>query len=323
MSAEGGPAPQRSIASAYLRPLTLSDVLDGMFELFIANWRVYVVALSLILIPLNFVVSYLTSEVYGGAGLIEQFSNPAAAEAFFAGGPNLAPFVGLIVVSLVSWLFVTPYINGVACRIAADGYEHRHPVTGSVLRTTLRRYGALVGVTLLLALVLLAVLALPALLIYGAVVTESAGLGAGAAVLAVVAGLGAAFIFVRLSLAYAVVIVEGAGPVIALRRSSRLVRGRYWRTAFTLLLAGVIAGFVAQIVSLPFTLPGQLFGDWAGVVFTTAGAVVAAVLTTPLAANTQTLLYFDGRVRVEGYDLDVLSREVVDAGNPGLERPLG
>ena len=318
MSPEAPPLPQRSIASSYLRPLTLSDVLDGMFELFTVNWRVYVVGLSLILIPLNFAVSYLTSEVYGGAGLIEQFSNPAAAEAFFAGGPNLAPFLGLIAVSLVSWLLVTPYINGVACRIATEGYEHRHPATGSVLRETLRRYGALVGVTMLLALIVVAVLAAPALLIYGAVVTESAALGVVAAILAVLAAIAAAFIFVRLSLAYAVVIVESAGPVAALRRSSRLVTGRYWRTAFTLLLAGVIAGFVAQIVSLPFALPGQLFGDWAGVVFSTAGGVVAAVLTTPLAANAQTLLYFDGRVRIEGYDLDILSREVAAGTEGGL-----
>jgi hypothetical protein len=318
VAADPGYAPERSIASAYLRPLTLADVLDGMFELFTANWRVYVVALGALLIPMNFAVSYLTSEVYGGAGLLDQLSNPAAAEAFFAGGPSLAPFIGLIAVSVVSFVLVTPFVNGVACRIAADGYEHRQPAIGEVLRATLRRYAALVGVTLLLALFVLAVMALPALLVFGAVTTESPQLGVAAAALGA-AGVGVIFfVLVRLSLAYAVVVVERVGPVSALQRSFRLVRGRFWRTLFTLALAGIIAGFVAQIVSLPFSVPGSLFGDWAGVVFSAAGGVIVAVLTTPLAANAQTLLYFDGRVRVEGYDLDVLSRELTAAAGPPL-----
>jgi hypothetical protein len=318
VAADPGYAPERSIASAYLRPLTLADVLDGMFELFTANWRVYVVALGALLIPMNFAVSYLTSEVYGGAGLLDQLSNPAAAEAFFAGGPSLTPFIGLIAVSVVSFVLVTPFVNGVACRIAADGYEHRQPTTGEVLRATLRRYAALVGVTLLLALIVLAVMALPSLLVFGAVTTESPQLGVAAAALFVVGGGVIVFVLVRLSLAYAVVVVERVGPVTALQRSFRLVRGRYWRTLFTLVLAGIIAGFVAQIVSLPFSVPGSLFGDWAGVVFSAVGGVVVAVLTTPLAANAQTLLYFDGRVRVEGYDLDVLSRELTAAAGPPL-----
>lgn len=314
MTAEEVAPSQRRIDSPYLRPLTIADVLDGMFELFTANWRVYIVTLAVLLIPLNFLVSYLSSELYGGAGLIEQLSNPAATEAFFAGGPNLAPFLGLLGVLVVSFVVVTPFINGVACRIAAEGYEHRHPANGEVLRATLRRYGALVGVTVLLLLIMIGLFAIPAAALFGGIVTESPALSGVAAALMVAAGLLAAFFFVRFSLAYAVVVVERSGPVRALRRSFRLVSGRSWRTLFTLLLALMISGFVAQVVSLPFSIPGSLFGDWAGVVFSTAGGVIAAVLTTPLAANAQTLLYFDGRVRAEGYDLDVLSRELEAAG---------
>ena len=313
-------APERSITSAYLRPLTLADVLDGMFELFLANWRVYIVSLAVLLIPLNFAVSYLTSEVYGGQGLIDQFSNPAAAEAFFAGGPSLGPFLGLIGVSLVSFLLVTPFVNGVACRIAAHGYEHRQPHTRQVMRFTVGRYAALVGVTALLVLIAIAVFALPGAALWASIVLDSAMLTAVAAALLIAAGLLAMFILVRLSLVYAVVIVEQVGPVAAVRRSFALVGGRFWRTLLTLALAGLIAAVVAQVVALPFSVPGSLFGDWAGVVFSTAGGVIAAVLTTPLAANAQTLLYFDGRVRREGYDLDVLSRQVA-AGGAG--EPVG
>jgi hypothetical protein len=306
------PRVERSIASAYLRPLTLSDILDVMFELLTAHWRAYVLALGALFVPLNFLVAYLTSEVYGGAGLIEQLSNPAATEAFFAGGPNLAPFLGLIGVSLGSFLLATPFINGVACRIAAEGYEHGTPTAGAVLRTAGRRYLALVGVTVFLVLSVAATFALPGLLLYGAIVTESTGLAVTASLVIAGAIVLAVWVAVRLSLAYVVVVVEGAGPAAALRRSFGLVAGRFWRVLWTLSLTAFIASVVAQIVSLPFAIPGSLFGDWVGVVFSAIGGVVAAVLTTPLAANAQTLLYFDARVRREGYDLDVLTRELAD-----------
>ena len=306
------PRTERSIASAYLRPLTLSDILDVMFELLTAHWRAYVLALGALFVPLNFLVAYLSSEVYGGAGLIEQFSNPAATEAFFAGGPNLAPFLGLIGVSLGSFLLATPFINGVACRIAAEGYERGAPTAGSVLRTAGRRYLALVGVTLLLVLTLAAIFVVPGMMMYVAAVLEEAGLAVAGALLLMGAVVLAVWVAVRLSLAYVVVVVEGLGPAAALSRSFGLVAGRFWRVLWTLALTAVIASIVAQIVSLPFAVPGSLFGDWVGVVFSAIGGVVAAVLTTPLAANAQTLLYFDARVRREGYDLDVLTRELAD-----------
>lgn len=296
----------------HVRPMILADVLDGMFDLLTAHWRAYVLTAGIVLVPLNFVLAYLSSEVYGGAGLIEQLSNPATTEAFMAGGPNWAPFVGVIVVSGISGLLVTPFVYGVACRVASEAYERREPSAGAVLRTILGRYWALVGVTVLLALAVVVVLAVPGALIAVGVATEAVPLAAIGGLLLLVGGVAAAFLVVRLSLSYVVVVVERGNPITALRRSWELVGGRFWRILGTLALASLISGFVAQIIAIPFSLPGSLFGDWAGIVFAAVGGVVASVLTTPLVANAQTLLYYDARVRSEAFDLEVASRSMLD-----------
>lgn len=299
--------------------MTLGDVLDGMFRLLVANWRTYVVALGVILIPLNFIVSYLTTEVYGGAGLIEQVSNPAAAEAFLAGGPDLVPFIGLIVVALGSFLLVTPYVNGLACHIAAAAYEGGTPTPAGALRQTAGKYWSLVGVTLLVMLIPTVMLGIPVGLLVAGAAGDVGALGVLGGLLLLVAIVAAVWAAVSMSLSYAVVVVERAGPVAAVRRSFRLVRGRFWRVLGTLVLGAIIGGMVAQIVALPFSLPGDAFGRWLGVVFTTAGGVVSAVVSTPLTGNVQTLLYFDGRIRQEGYDLELLTRQVTGEA----EQPFG
>lgn len=305
----GGAPPPPIGAAAVLRPLTLADVLDGMFRLFLAHWRTYALALGIVLIPQNFIVAYLSAEVFGGSGLFEQFSNPAAAEAVFAGG-DIVPFLGLIAVSLATFLFATPFLNGVACRTAAEAYQQRDPTPGSVLRYALRRYWALIGVTLLILLVPVAIFALPVASLVAGVVLEQPALAVLGGILIFLAVLAVIWLMLSYSLAYVVVVVEGAGPVAALRRSFRLVRGRFWRVLGTLVLASIISGLVAQVAVIPFSIPGDIFGDWLGLVFTTIGGVIAAIITTPLSANAQTLLYYDGRIRVEGYDLRLLVDEV-------------
>ena len=306
----GPPAQQGRGGGSFLRPLTLADVLDGMFRLLLANWRTYALALGVVLVPVNFLVSYLTTEVVGGAGLFEQLSNPASAEAFFSGGPSLVPFLGLIGVSAAAFLFTTPFVNGVACRIASEAYQQQQPVWGDVLRSTLSKYWALVGVSILVVLIPALLIGLPTGLIVAGIALEVTPLAVVGGFLVFLAVLAAIALVILFSLSYVVVVVERTGPVTALRRSFRLVKGRFWRVFGTLLLAGIISGIVAQIASFPFAIPGDIFGDWLGVIFTTAGAVLAAIVTTPLSANAQTLLYYDGRVRGEGYDLQLLAEEV-------------
>ena len=300
------------------RPMTLADVLDGMFRLFLSNWRTYAVAVGLVVIPQSFLSAMLAHQMGMSTGLLEQLSNPAAAEATFQAGPELWALGAIGGLTILVALFVTPYVNGVACRIAGSAYEGDTPQPGEVLRFGLGRYWSLLGATVLLGLIALAVLAVPSGLLIAGGVTGNNGFLAAGGLLMVVALPLVIWFMVRLTLAYPAIVMERLGAVAALRRSYGLVAGRWWRVFGTLLLAQIITGIVSQIAAVPFSIPGQLFGGVIAVILVALGTVLASIVTTPLAANAQTLLYFDGRVRREGYDLDVRSRQVAAdvAGGP-------
>src|SRR5262249_56585201 len=74
------------------------------------------------------------------------------------------------------------------------------------------------------------------------------------------------------------VVLEGSGPVDALRRSWPLVRGSWWRIFGITLLAGIVVAFIGGILQLPFSIVSSLAGGSGG--FTTmfnAGSTTAAV----------------------------------------------
>ncbi|MSQ22160.1 MAG: zinc ribbon domain-containing protein [Dehalococcoidia bacterium] len=101
------------------------------------------------------------------------------------------------------------------------------------------------------------------------------------------------------------IMIEGKRPADALKRSYELVRGSWWRVfgigaAFALLLLLGAAAF-----SLPGTLIGLKYRLWGDLL-----ATVGGVLVTPMAYIGATLVYFDLRVRKEGYTLDTLATEL-------------
>jgi hypothetical protein len=142
----------------------------------------------------------------------------------------------------------------------------------------------------------------------------------GLAVSAVALFLPFIWLGVSWSLAFPVLIAEGERGTDALRRSFRLVRGRWWPTFGALALAFLFQLFLGLIVGIPL---GLLTANWdsgsaAAIVLTAVVSVLSSVITTPFMAAVLVLIYFDLRVRKEGFDLELLSQGV---GIPGAALP--
>lgn len=111
------------------------------------------------------------------------------------------------------------------------------------------------------------------------------------------------------------VLLEDSGPFAALDRSVRLSRSCSAHIFFTLGLVWllyVITYGVAAIVAASLLSPA--------IAEIVAGIVIVAIY--PLVAVVSTLLYYDLRVRKEGFDLEVMSRELGGAGQPAGSAPL-
>jgi len=120
-----------------------------------------------------------------------------------------------------------------------------------------------------------------------------------------------------------VLLIEGPRGFQALRRSFNLVRRRWWPTAGILILANLLATAVAAgigLLSVPLLFAGrdnQFVYDLANAVF----GAVASVLTIPFVAAVVAVIYFDLRVRKEGFDLQLMAQRIgapADAVSPTL-----
>ena len=145
-----------------------------------------------------------------------------------------------------------------------------------------------------------------------------------ALILAPVLALGAASLILffpalaLLGVAVPAVVVEGRRPAAALRRAFEIIQGSWLRVSGIALVILLVMIGLGLLVQTPFALasyiaaPGE--ASALGSLFRFAGGLLVGIVTPPVAAIAFTLLYYDLRVRMEGYDLRALSQEMGFAG---------
>jgi hypothetical protein len=94
-------------------------------------------------------------------------------------------------------------------------------------------------------------------------------------------------------------VVDEVGPAAALRRSSELVRGSWWRTLGCLLATGLLFGLAGSVAI-------GVIGELGSSALYVAGLIVVEAIALALTAIFATLLFFDLRVRRER-SLDTLA----------------
>ena len=117
---------------------------------------------------------------------------------------------------------------------------------------------------------------------------------------------------------------SAAGPFKALRRSFGLIQGRWW-ASFVLVLVGYllvsIVGSVLQgvlLVIVALAAPESVIANASAQVL---GYTVSSVVTYPYYVTVITILYFDQRVRKEGFDLQLMAQGLGVERGSGAEFP--
>lgn len=302
---------------ADLHPLTFGEVLDGSFRLLRLNLVPILRLTAAVVVPVQLLASYLQRDQLS-VGITGVLNDPLLAEAVLR-GQSPGGVVGASLVSLLTAGVVVPVLAGALALIGVSTMLGRPVGAAEAATTAWRRAGALIGAWWLHVL-LLAVPALPALLLGLLVAGTAAGPGAAAALLLVAAPLGALGVLAAMPFLLPVtpaVVTEGIGPVDAVRRSARLVRRRYWPVLGALLGTSLVFLIVAGLLSaLPSGLGTGVGGDFAWVLVA-AGSVVSQCLVIPLTALAAALIYLDLRMRVEGLDLSLRAQRIAAGGPPG------
>jgi len=161
-------------------------------------------------------------------------------------------------------------MQGAMIHAISEQYVRQRVSVGEAYRFALRRLGAMLGAVILAGLA-----------VFGMAIT--------------VIGIPAAIYFgVRWLFVQQAALLEGLGPRAALSRSTALVKENWWRAFGIILVVGIIAAAASMILGL---IP-------------VVGSTIAGVLVAPIGVTGGMLLYYDLRVRKEGYGLEELASEL-------------
>ena len=263
--------------------MMFSDLLDGSFRLLKANLGTIVLVAAVFLIPVNLVAAFFQRDLLGGYGFLELMQDPSLLEEASGAGPSNAAGIGIVIAALAGFL-VTPFIGGATSMVVAASYLGGELKAGPAMRATGRAF-----------LTLLAVFFLTALL-------KLAGL--------VVCLVGVLVPMTLFLVTTPAVMVEHARPIQAMARSVVLVRPRFWPVMAIGVGSGLVATFLANILATPFSIAALAVGYRWGWILAAIGAIVPALLTTPFVSVLATLVYFDLRIRNEGFDLQMIAAEL-------------
>lgn len=312
-----------------LRPLSIGDIIGGAFDSLRANPRAMFIP-SLIVMTVAAIISaglnYLT---YESPAPIPETSGPGPAlevettQALFSDDPSelLTIFASGLSVTLA-----TAVLSGLLIVAVSRSVLGRVATPGEIWRRTRGRILALMGQALIiniLTYVIGAVVAIGgaalALTVIAPQVSEN-GASAPGIILVVLLTLvllgagvvGACFLWVRLSVAPAALVLENVGVFEGLKRSWVLTRGSFWRVLGTLVLSVIITTVATTVIG---GAVGTVGGIFIAIFFIGSIPVVTSViilvttllnaLVLPFLAAVTALIYIDLRMRAEGLDVEL------------------
>jgi hypothetical protein len=288
--------------------MNLGDVLDGAFKLYLADWRTLMIVTGVVLAPLELISAFLQRDLLGGVGLLELLGNPEAAAAFDPAG-SVGSYSASVLRSLVS-VVILPFIAGAVSKVISASYLGRSMPPGEALRAAARRWWSLTWSWLMAHALQLLPYAVAGAVLGAGIVAEITPLAVTGVLLFLPAILGQMVIIALFVAVAPVLVIEELGPMRAMRRSAGLMRPRLWHVLGAAILSGLLAGVLSGVLGgIPLMLT-LLLGPSFGWVITALAGIVAGLLTTPFVAIVATLLYFDARIRREGFDLEVLAGEL-------------
>lgn len=276
--------------AADLGPLTLSEILDRMFTIY---RKKFLLLASVAALPYIFIVPFFALLFLAGAFPSISTTAQAPPDPKQIEGIMIFVFIlfaGFMLCGFLAWLATTAAVWEIQMG--------REPTIRGAYGMAWRRIG-----TSLVAGVLgaLAVFTGYVLLIIPAI-----------------------FVGLALSLTGAVIIGEDEGAIDSLKRSWKLTSGYRWRIFVAMFICNAISTVICYIFILPplfltpFLVRGGSFPSWFIAVLGMA-YFLGLVLPAPLLAIALCLIYYDARVRKEGFDL----QRMMDTLPPPIQPSAG
>jgi hypothetical protein len=285
-----------------LRPLSLSDIFNGAALYIRANPRATLGLTAIVVVTTQIISLAASVGPLAAAGRLR-----TAPPDELTGGDVGAWMLSGGLAGLVGWLagiLLTGMLTVVVGRAVFGG-----SIGAGEAWTRIRgRLPALLG--------LVALEAAGLILLGGGVgviigVTAAAGNVAAAILLGfplvLTSTAGVFYLYVALTFAPVLIVLERMPVIDAMTRSFALVRNSFWRILGIRMLTWLVVTLIAGAIAVPFDFLGHLVGgsgpELAAATVGAVGAVIGRIITAPFSAGVVVLLYTDRRIRGEAFDL--------------------
>ena len=299
-----------------MRPMGIADILDETVELYKTSFVLLVGIAAVMYVPYALLDYFRLTRSMS----VISMHNPRGPSS-----EDMFSFLGASFLALGYLVLIAPIVTGALTYAISERYLDRRVTVVDSFR---RVFSASIFGQLLLAIVIkVTVLGVPmgmvvtALFFVGiaaATATKSAALVAIPILLLVglALGVGAVYLLLRLVLLEATIVVENRGIVYSLTRTWTRMPGNMLKCVALYLISGIAIGVVNLISSGPTQtiittamMRGASPPQWIMILHTTITTLVSMILA-PVTSIVTILLYYDIRIRKEGFDLELLASEL-------------
>lgn len=258
-----------------LRPLSVGEMLDAGFRLFRHRFGTLVACVVVPVVPLTILGTIIIASTDPDAFDVNATANDS--------GAAIAGFlISIFLQSAGAALAVAACFKAISA-----AYLGERASFGDSLAYALRRF-----IPLMVAYVVIVIITIPGFL------------------LLIIPGI---WLSVKMCMAFPAVIFERAGPFRSIGRSWKLTADNWWRVFGTLVVVFLIAmvvNFALGAVLGIVAAGSDSISELAYAVLNTVITLLTYMLTYPLWAAVMTVIYYDLRVRNEGFDLQLLAQGV-------------
>ena len=295
-----------------LRPMGIADILDETVELYKTSFILLIGIAAVLYVPYSIFTQYFMMKYYPRLDAPPQ--SPT----------DILPMIGAMVLGLLWVMIVSPFVTGAMTYAVSERYLSRQTTVMTSFKRVLSwaifwRIALSVIVNFGVSIVMVGVIGgLIGLCVFiGTVNTTMLFV---AIPLAVVLSLGALFggcyVMLRLVLINCTIVVEMKPFVESFGRAWSIVTGHMLKCLGLLTLSTLVVGIVSSIVVQPTQLAltfsmakGGRPAEWLLILHTLIGATSSTILA-PVTSIVTILLYYDIRIRKEGFDLELLASEL-------------
>lgn len=308
----GYPYPQGTpVSTSGLRPRSIGELLDAAFTLYRRNFLLLVAIAAVVQLPyavLQLVV-YRVADIGGRLGSLQTFGTtinnqggrltPEQSSQLTGDIGAFAVYIGVLLV--VQYFIVYPLSLAATTHAVSSRYLDQAVSVGGSYRAALGMWRSLIAMILLLA-VMIGGLFVGAIVL--AVLTGAAAL---VFLLVLVVGVFAIVVLVRTTVAAQTIVIERTSGRGGLRRSWHLTGGFFWRIVGIMLVLGILQAIVGAVLALPAAALASGLSLDTQQMISQAVSAASAIFVAPVTLVTLTLLYYDLRIRREGFDLEMLT----------------